>query len=472
MRHLTFLNFSTVSIAAFALMVGTESPANAVPSFARQTGLACESCHTVFPELTPFGRRFKLSGYTLTTKPGINDMTDDRESRLSLVDIPPLSIMLQASTSWVNKATADTTGNSAKAQNGTTEFPQQLGLFYAGRIADTMGAFLQVTYSQNSGTIGIDNSDVRFADRLGSTDLLYGITLNNNPTIQDVWNSTPGWGFPWISPSGAPTPSASPLVVNTMAQKVAGLGAYAMYKDSFYVEATAYRSAISGSSAPYDSSTLYNSSTSTAGTSVIQDLAPYWRAAYERQWGNNSLEVGTFGMWAKVLPTFSGASVSPGAANTYLDTAFDAQYQYIGIRHIFSLSGSYVHELESNNSAWVGSNFSNTNDTLNRFLATGTWYYRRKYGLSASFEKLTGTADPLLYPTVSTAGTGGGSANGKPDSQFEVIEADYLPWLNTKLLLQYTIYNQINGGSQGYDGVSGRKASDNNTLMFALWTAF
>lgn len=28
-----------------------------VPSFARQTGMACEVCHTAFPELTHFGRK-------------------------------------------------------------------------------------------------------------------------------------------------------------------------------------------------------------------------------------------------------------------------------------------------------------------------------------------------------------------------------------------------------------------------------
>ena len=39
--------------------------AQAVPSFARQTGMACEACHTVFPELTHFGRMFKANGYTL-----------------------------------------------------------------------------------------------------------------------------------------------------------------------------------------------------------------------------------------------------------------------------------------------------------------------------------------------------------------------------------------------------------------------
>ena len=37
----------------------------AVPSYARQTGMNCAACHTSFPELTPFGREFKLNGYTL-----------------------------------------------------------------------------------------------------------------------------------------------------------------------------------------------------------------------------------------------------------------------------------------------------------------------------------------------------------------------------------------------------------------------
>ncbi|HVC28149.1 MAG TPA: hypothetical protein VNF48_01215, partial [Gammaproteobacteria bacterium] len=39
--------------------------AQAVPSFARQTGLACNACHTVAPQLNAFGRYFKLHGYVL-----------------------------------------------------------------------------------------------------------------------------------------------------------------------------------------------------------------------------------------------------------------------------------------------------------------------------------------------------------------------------------------------------------------------
>ncbi|MHB1333589.1 MAG: cytochrome C, partial [Sulfuriferula sp.] len=41
--------------------------AQAVPAFARQTGQNCVACHAggQFPELTPYGRLFKLTGYTL-----------------------------------------------------------------------------------------------------------------------------------------------------------------------------------------------------------------------------------------------------------------------------------------------------------------------------------------------------------------------------------------------------------------------
>src|ERR1700693_4421393 len=69
----------------------------AVPSFARQTGLSCEACHTVFPELTHFGRMFKANGYTLTSLPQVQGMTEEKEKRLSLNKLPPLSLMLHVS---------------------------------------------------------------------------------------------------------------------------------------------------------------------------------------------------------------------------------------------------------------------------------------------------------------------------------------------------------------------------------------
>ena len=103
------------------------SAAEAVPSFARQTGLACEACHTVFPQLTPFGRIFKASGYTISNTSKVQDIDRMRRYLMTLSDVPPISAMVIAST-----------GSAAKAANSqsdktSTDFPQQLSLFYAGR---------------------------------------------------------------------------------------------------------------------------------------------------------------------------------------------------------------------------------------------------------------------------------------------------------------------------------------------------
>src|ERR1700694_764874 len=46
-----------------ACIVGIR-PVQALPSYARQTGQECAACHNGFPELTPYGRQFKLNGYT------------------------------------------------------------------------------------------------------------------------------------------------------------------------------------------------------------------------------------------------------------------------------------------------------------------------------------------------------------------------------------------------------------------------
>jgi hypothetical protein len=53
------------AVFLFAAPLGFAPPAQALPSFARQTGQPCGTCHTDFPALTPYGRRFKLLGYTV-----------------------------------------------------------------------------------------------------------------------------------------------------------------------------------------------------------------------------------------------------------------------------------------------------------------------------------------------------------------------------------------------------------------------
>ena len=53
-------------------LIGFAESAWAVPSYARQTGYPCTKCHVggFGPQLTPYGIRFKINGYTETDHKG------------------------------------------------------------------------------------------------------------------------------------------------------------------------------------------------------------------------------------------------------------------------------------------------------------------------------------------------------------------------------------------------------------------
>ena len=57
------------ALLALAFIGLTATQAAAVPAFAVQTGQPCNACHVggFGPQLTPFGREFKLGGYTART---------------------------------------------------------------------------------------------------------------------------------------------------------------------------------------------------------------------------------------------------------------------------------------------------------------------------------------------------------------------------------------------------------------------
>ena len=84
--------FVALSLAGFCAQA-----AHAVPSYSRQTGLPCASCHYAPPELNAFGRKFKLEGYTFTTKAEVSDDKKDHNSALHLLEAFPLSAVFDAS---------------------------------------------------------------------------------------------------------------------------------------------------------------------------------------------------------------------------------------------------------------------------------------------------------------------------------------------------------------------------------------
>ena len=107
--------------------------------------------------------------------------------------------------------------------------------------------------------------------------------------------------------------------------------------------------------------------------------------------------------------------------------------------------------------------FSNSDDHLNAWNVTATYYYNRHYGGLINFVRTTGTSDANFY-----------GGNGSPGNQYEVFELDYLPWLNFRFILQYNVYQVVNNNQNPFIllNASNPKASNNNTLVLGLWMDF
>jgi hypothetical protein len=419
-----------------------------IPSFSRQTGLACSACHTAFPMLTAFGRQFKLNGYTLTglqTLPG-----GEGSPNLKINLIPPVSTMLQTSITQTSKA-------QPGAQNGNVEFPQELSVFFGEAISTRLGTFIQITYDGAEGSIGIDNIDLRYANHgtFASKPVLYGFTVNNSPTVQDVWNSTPVWGFPFGSSGVAPTPAAAPLIDEALAQSVAGLGAYSLWNNHVYGELSVYRSSQQGGAHPPDASS----------EGIIKGVTPYWRFAYQRPIGSQYLEIGTYGLSAQLYP----AGVT-GPTDRFADLGGDLQFERHagkGGQGTFVVHASFMHEQQKLDATFGAGGSANAKNNLNTFRADAALLTPSRWGGTLGFFTTSGTADTLLY----TAAPVTGNLSGKPNSSGVIAEVQYMPWINTRFSLQYVAYQKFNGGTSNYDG-SGRSASDNNTVYLLAWLMF
>ena len=296
----------------------------------------------------------------------------------------------------------------------------------------------------------------------------FGITANNNPSVQDPWNTTPAWSFPYAVSSIAPTPGAGTLIDGTFAAHVGGVGAYAWINNLVYLELSGYRTINFNAQA--------NLGTDPFGAPGLFDgIAPYWRVAVEPHWGNHWLEFGAFGMSARVHPwTFSmdanGFYNNETFAQTdrYTDIGFDTQYQYQGSNYWFTLRGSYIHENQTLDATFNNGGSDNPTNTLNTFKALASLAYGNdnRVVLTAQYFNTQGSSDATLY----AANPGCGCS---PNSNGYIFEIAYIPfisspapvwpWANVRVGLQYTYYNRFDG-----DTVF---AHDNNTLFGYVWFA-
>ncbi|MGB8397423.1 hypothetical protein [Bradyrhizobium sp.] len=420
-------------------------PALAVPSFAIQTGQPCAACHigAFGPQLTPYGRDFKLHGYVAS---------DGKDHGL------PLAMTTQSSFTHTLQPQP---GGAAPGFRPNDNFAvDQLSLYYAGQIAPRLGGFVELNYDGVAQQAALNNVDIRYAsegDLLGQ-EVLWGITANNNPTVQDPWNSTPAWGFPYNRSALAPTPMASTLVDGGLGQRVAGVGVYTLWNDFLYLEGDVYK----GLNAP----TLRALGQIPGDGDQTTAFVPYARVALIKDWGSKShhAEIGAYALSANVVP---GGDQTLGFTVRKTDIAVDANYQYISdpakvTSDRLSAHATYIREtskMATEALALTGALPQHWLDTM-RFDVS--YSIAATVTPSVQYFRTTGTADSNYWTTP----------NGSPNSDGMIFEVAYVPWgkpdspfqnMNLRLAAQYVNYFSFDG--------SHANAGRNNHFYFSLWTA-
>lgn len=441
-------------------LVLLSNPAEAIPAFAQQTGMACVACHigAYGPQLTPLGRAFKIGGYTQT----------GGEGWLAYV---PVSVMAQGTfTNTGSGFPADQVPQHYGANNNFSL--DQVSGFIGGNIGSHSGGLIQFTWTDVDNSSHLDNTDLRpytTVFQLGGKELRVGTTVNNTPTVQDPYNTTFAWGYPYITSALAPTPAANPILASGFGQSAIGYTVYAWYDNKLYLEGGAYVTL-----SPWALARIGNG----YGIGSTTSPAPYFRVAYEWQWGSSSAHVGGLFMHADVNPAIDTfATSNANGADHYTDYAFDAGYQFLGDgTHIVTVQGILTHEDQNLRATAANTGFGSTY-SLNQIRANVSYWYQNTYGATLGWQNTWGPANPVLYAPAELSG----SANSKPNSNEFIVEADWVPFgketslwaplANLKLGAQYTAYTQFNGGSSNYDG-SGRNASDNNTFLLFAWLIF
>ncbi len=492
----------TLGLGGVAVTLLAAHPAQALPAFAAQTGQPCVFCHigAFGPQLTPAGRAFKIAGYTQTGGEGWRSKI-------------PLAFYWQGSFTNLDQGTqphspnGNPPGTTAHRYAPNNNFNvDQASLFVAGGFGEHTGIFSQWTGSDNFSAFSMDNLDFRpytTTFDVGESEVRVGISLNNNPTIQDPYNSAFGWDYPFIQPSGSlgPAPAADVILDGGFNQNSIGASVYMWYDRRIYLDAGIYTS---------QSNWMLARLGNSYGVGGIQGVAPYARAAYEWNWDEGSdtqqsAHIGLIFMNASVNPVDQGSfSDIPNVTGIYgrdhyTDITIDGGYQFLGNgTHIATLLANYTHEwqgltgsanMENAHNAADGhpTNYGNAYELDKVMLALSYWY-KNTYGLTASWEGIWGKKNPTIFDAAPLVG----SFNNSPNSNNFIFEADWVPFgkedswarpfANLKIGLQYWIFSPFNGGNKNYDvgpltggnpnNFQGRHAGSNNTLYLFAWQAF
>jgi hypothetical protein len=133
-----------------ALILLVPMPAFAVPAFARKYGVACSTCHEVWPKLNDFGQNFRDNGYR---------MNRERDNPTTLPgSYWPMAFRLTVGYQFQRTTEVPSDGGFSTTQTGNFGFTG-LDILTAGSIGEQVSFLVVYTPGLNSSGFGLGGND-------------------------------------------------------------------------------------------------------------------------------------------------------------------------------------------------------------------------------------------------------------------------------------------------------------------------
>jgi hypothetical protein len=188
-------------------LVASLRPATAVPVFARKYQTSCQTCHTIFPKLNPFGEAFRLNGYRM---PGeTEEMVKEKPVSLGAdaykrmwpeMVYPshlPSNVPFAMNVKLASVYSSSVDDQGRQITHNDFQFPQEVNLFSAGTFGEHFSFFGELTYAENSdgsSEVEIEHAQIGIDSPFGPKNLVHFKVGKFSPDyadgFQEMWLMT------------------------------------------------------------------------------------------------------------------------------------------------------------------------------------------------------------------------------------------------------------------------------------------
>ncbi|MEW6005666.1 MAG: hypothetical protein AB1695_10180 [Stygiobacter sp.] len=143
--------FPVILLIVFSFLLLQET-AFAIPAFARKYNMSCQTCHSPFPKLKPYGDEFAGNGFVLADKEAPRYFIETGDDQLSLIREFPLALRLEGYVTYNNK-------NSEKLDFTA---PYLLKFLSGGAVTKNVSYYFYFFFSERGEVAGIEDAYIMF----------------------------------------------------------------------------------------------------------------------------------------------------------------------------------------------------------------------------------------------------------------------------------------------------------------------